>query len=251
MTAQVSPALSANRKSLMDQRLIALAAAHLASVLTMVAYLLRDILWLRFLTILSCFAGIVFAYLVPGGPLWTVIGWNVLFAIINIVQIAIIIKDRTGIHFTEEEKELHETLFKKFAPFEFMKLMRIAEWRQVAPGEIVTTEGQQLDEVMFVYNGLLAVEVKGVKKDELQDGHFIGEISFISGGTATATVRAIEPTRYIAWPKKEINRLLARNPSMHIAMQGMLTVDLSKKLTMRKPSFTAKLPVILSRKAKS
>jgi hypothetical protein len=37
---------------------------------------------------------------------------------------------------------------------------------------------------------------------------------------------------------------------MHIAMQGMLTIDLSKKLTRRAPSFTAKLPVILSRKMK-
>jgi cyclic nucleotide-binding protein len=231
-------------------QLIALVATNLASILTMAAYLLRDILWLRFLAILSCFAGITYQYFVFGGPWWGQICWNVLFAVINIVQITIIIRDRTGIHFTEEEKELHETLFKKFAPFEFMKLMRIAEWRQLAPGEIVTTEGEELDEVMMIYNGLLAVEVKGEKKAELQDGHFIGELSFISGGTATATVRAIEPTRYIAWPKKEIDRLLARNPSMHIAMQGMLTVDLSKKLTRRAPSFTAKLPVILSRKMK-
>jgi CRP-like cAMP-binding protein len=230
-------------------QLIAIVATNLASILTMVAYLLRDILWLRSLTILSCFAGIVFGYFVRQGPLWTYISWNILFAIINIVQIAILIRERTSVRFTEEEKELYETLFKKFAPFEFMKLMRIAEWRQVAPGEIVATEGQQLDEVMFVYNGLLAVEVKGVKKDELQDGHFIGEVSFVSGGAATATVRAIEPTRYIAWRKKDIDGLLARNPSMHIAMQRMLTVDLSKKLIRRAPSFTAKLPVILNRKS--
>jgi hypothetical protein len=226
--------------------LIGLVAGHLASILTMVAYLLRDMLWLRFLTILSCIAGVTFNYLVPATPLWTVIAWNALFAIINIVQIAIIIKERTGIHFTDEEQELHETLFKNFAPFEFMKLMRIAEWRQVAPGDIVAVEGQTLDEVMVIYNGLLAVEVNGEKKAELQDGHFIGEVSFVSGGAATATVRAIEPTRYIAWSRKEIDRLLNRNPSMRIAMQGMLTIDLSKKLTRRAPSFTAKLPVILS-----
>jgi hypothetical protein len=232
----------------MDRFLVAYIATNVASILTMVAYLLRDILWLRFLTILSCFAGIVFGYLVRGGPLWTYIAWNLVFATINIVQIAILIRERSGVRFTEEEKELHETLFKKFAPFEFMKLMRIAEWRQAAPGEIITTEGQQLDEVMMIYNGLLAVEVKGEKKAELQDGHFIGEVSFVSGGAATATVCAIEPTRYIAWPRKEIDRLLTRNPSMHIAMQGMLTVDLSKKLTRRAPSFTAKLPVILGGK---
>src|SRR6185503_16910225 len=136
-------------------------AGHLASILTMIAYLLRDILWLRFLTILSCFAGIVFNYWIPSEPLWSVIAWNSVFAVINIVQIAIIIKERTGIHFTEEEQELYETLFKNFAPFEFMKLMRIAKWRQVAPGHVVAVEGQMLDEVMLVYNGRLSVERGG------------------------------------------------------------------------------------------
>ena len=219
-------------------------AGHLASVLTMIAYLLRDILWLRFLTILSCFAGIVFNYWVPSEPLWSVIAWNSLFAVINIVQIAIIIKERTGISFTEEEKELHETLFKNFAPFEFMKLMRIANWHQISPGDVLAVEGQPLDSMMMIYNGRLAVEKQGVSFAELLDGNFIGEVSFISGGAATATVRAIEPTRYLSWKKKEIDALLKRNPSMRLAMQGMLSTDLSKKLSHRAPSFTARIPVI-------
>src|SRR6266436_9645334 len=84
-------------------------AGHLASILTMAAYLLKDILWLRLLTILSCFAGIAFNYFVPATTLWTIIYWNVLFAAINIVQCAIIIRERSGIQFTDEEKELHET----------------------------------------------------------------------------------------------------------------------------------------------
>jgi len=220
-------------------------AGHLASVLTMVAYLLKDILWLRFLTILSCFAGMAFNYFVPATPLWTVIYWNVLFAIINIVQIAIIIKERTGISFTEEEKELHETLFKNFAPFEFMKLMRIAKWHNAAPGEVLAVEGQPLDSMMMIYNGRLTVEKNGVAFAELLDGNFIGEVSFISGGAATATVRAIEPTRYLSWQKKEIDALLKRNPTMRLAMQGMLSSDLSKKLSHRAPSFTARIPVTL------
>lgn len=225
--------------------LIGQLAGHLASILTMVAYLLRDMLWLRFLTILSCFAGIAFNYFVPATPLWTVIGWNTLFAIINVVQIAIIIKERTGIHFTEEEKELYETLFKNFAPFEFMKLMRIAKWNQVAPGQVVATEGQILEHVMMIYNGRLAVEAKERQVAELQDGNFIGEVSFISGGAATATVRALEPTRYVSWSKTEIDKLLKRNPSMRSALQTVLNTDLSKKLARRAPSFTAKVPVSL------
>jgi hypothetical protein len=211
--------------------------AHIASLLTVAAYLLKDILWLRLLTILSCVAGIAFNYFVPATPLWTVIYWNVLFAIINIVQIAIIIKERSGVHFTEEEKELHDTLFKNFAPFEFMKLMRIAKWREAKQGETLSIEKQQLDNVMLIYNGLAAVETNGEEVAKLKDGNFIGELSFITGGAASATVRAIMPTRYVSWPKESISQLLNRNPSMRFAMQSILNTDLSKKLMHRQPSF--------------
>ena len=216
-------------------------SGHLASVLTMAAYLLKDILWLRLLTILSCLAGIAFNFIVPSTPLWTVIYWNILFAVINIVQVAIIIKQRSSVHFTEEEKELHDTLFKNFAPFEFMKLMRGGKWLDAKQGEILATEQKPIDSMMLIYNGLVGVESKGKEVAKLKDGNFIGEVSFITGGAATATVKALLPTRYVAWPKEAISQLLNRNPSMRFAMQAMLSTDLSKKLMHRPPSFHGKI----------
>ena len=68
-----------------------------------------------------------------------------------------------------------------------------------------------------------------------------GMVSFMIGGEATATVRALMPTRYIAWPKEAIIQLLNRNPSMRFAMQAMLSTDLSKKLMHRAPSFHGKI----------
>ena len=214
---------------------------HAASILTMAAYLLKDMLWLRVLTIASCFAGITFNYFVPATPLWTVIYWNLLFVGINVVQIGIIIKERADVDFTDEEKELHETLFKNFAPFEFMKLMRVGKWMEAREGEVLATEKQPLDAVMLIYNGLLAVETNGKEVAKLKDGNFIGEISFITGGAASATVRALTPTRYIAWPKKAFSGLLNRNPSMRFAMQSLLSTDLSKKLMQRAPSFHGRI----------
>ncbi len=221
----------------MDHLLVGHLAGHLASILTMVAYLLKDILWLRLLTIASCIAGIAFNYFVPAEPLWSVIYWNLLFMVINIVQVAILIKERAGVRFTEEEKELHDTLFKNFAPFEFMKLMRIAEWREAKQGDVLAVEEQPLDAVMLIYNGLVRVEAQGKEVAQLTDGNFIGEVSFITGGGASATVRALQPTRYITWPKIEVTKLLNRNPSMRLAMQSVLSTDLSKKLMRRAPSF--------------
>jgi len=221
--------------------LIGHVSGHLASVLTMAAYLLKDILWLRLLTILSCFAGIAFNFIVPSTPLWTVIYWNILFAGINIVQVAIIIKQRSSVHFTDEEKELHDTLFKNFAPFEFMKLMRVGKWLEAREGEILATEQKPINNVMLIYNGLVGVESKGEEVAKLKDGNFIGEVSFITGGAASATVRALRPTRYVSWPKEAIKQLLNRNPSMKFAMQAMLSTDLTKKLMHRAPSFHGKM----------
>ena len=232
---------SAEGRSFMENFLGWHLTGHIASLLTVAAYLLKDILWLRALTIFSCFAGIAFNYFVPATPLWTVIYWNVLFAMINIVQVAIIIKQRSSVRFTEEEKELHETLFKNFAPFEFMKLMRVGQWLEAKQGEALATEKEPLDSVMLIYNGLVGVETNGKEVAKLKDGNFIGEVSYITGGAATATVRALQPTRYVKWPKEDIRKLLNRNPSMKFAMQSMLSTDLSKKLMHRAPSFRGRI----------
>ena len=67
---------------------------------------------------------------------------------------------------------------------------------------------------------LVGVETDGKEVAKLKDGNFIGEVSFITGGAATATVKALLPTRYVAWPKEAISQLLNRNPSMRFAMQA-------------------------------
>jgi len=208
-------------------------AGHFASVLTMAAYIVKDILWLRFLTIFACIAGISFNYFVPATPLWTVIYWNILFMLINGVQIALIIKERQGVEFSEEEKELYETLFKSFAPFEFMKLLRLGRWVDAKKGQILAVEQKPLDSVMLIYNGLVSVEAREQVLAELKDGSFIGEMSFIRGGEATATVRVIEPTRYLSWAKADLRNLLHRNPSMKSAMQSVFSTDLTNKLMRR------------------
>ena len=206
-------------------------ATHVASVLTLLAYLVKDILWLRALTILACIAGIIFNYTVPVTPLWAVIYWNLVFIVINVIQILIIVRERRAVSFTEEESELYETLFKNFAPFEFMKLLRIGTWREAKKGETLTVEAQPVNHIILIYNGILGVEIGGRQVNEMKDGGLIGEISFITGGPATATVRALEKTRYVAWPKEEMRRLLNRNPSMRFAMDSVFSKELSKKLT--------------------
>ena len=73
----------------------------------------------------------------------------------------------------------------------------------------------------------------------MKDGNLIGEVSFINEGPATATVRAMEPTRYLSWSKQDLRGLLMRNPTMKFAMDTVFSKELSRKLARQNVSSLA------------
>ncbi len=204
---------------------------HLSYTLTGLSFFMRDILLLRVLSIGACAVGIVYGYLIPSGPLWLVIFWLILFLVINVGRIIHLMLERRGVSFSEEERELYRTVFHRFAPVDFLKLIRLGAWRSAAPEEHLTRQGEALEDLKLIYNGEVVIERDGAEVVRSRDGTLVGEMSYVQGGYATATVRVLRPTRYLSWPRKELRRLLKRNPAMDLAMQTVFSMDLTRKLT--------------------
>jgi hypothetical protein len=205
---------------------------HLAFFLTAVSFLLRDMILLRLIAGVSALVGITYNYLCISGPNWLPIFWLTLFALINGVRIVGIAKEKLSIHFTDDEKELYETIFSGFTPVEYMKLIRIAVWNNTEPNQVLAAEGQPLDGVYLIYNGEVSVQRNNQEIGRSRDGALIGEMSFIQGGgaPASATVTTTAPCRCIFWPKDELRGLLRRNPTIDVALKHVFSVDLAKKL---------------------
>ena len=204
---------------------------HTSFLLTALSFYVRDMMVLRALAVVSGVVGIAYNYWLPAGPLWLVIFWLGVFVAINVVRIVGIVLDRRSIDFNDEEAELHETVFQNFSPVEFRKLMRIGEWRNAAQGDQLTSQGAIVGGLNLLFNGEVLVERDGAEIGRARDGAMIGEISFIQGGPATATVSATKPCRYVSWSGDELRKLLTRNPSMDIAMKHVFSIDLMRKLT--------------------
>jgi len=204
---------------------------HASFLLTGLSFYVRDMMFLRGLAIVSCIIGVAYNYWLPAGPLWLVIFWLAVFIAINVTRIVGIVLDRRSVEFNEEEAELRETVFQKFSPVEFMKLMRIGEWRRAETGARLTAQGEMVDGLMLLFNGEVVVERDGAEIGRARDGAMIGEISFLQGGSANATVSVTKPCRYISWSHEDLRKLLHRNPSMAIAMQHIFSVDLMRKLS--------------------
>ena len=203
---------------------------HFSFGLTALSFLMRDILFLRVLATASCLLGVAYNYFLPEGPLWLVIFWLSVFTMINAIRITLLFIENRSVNFSDEERELYETLFRNFSPVEFMKLMNLGHWYKSVEGEILAIENEPLRDVKLIYNGEVAVERQRQEIASLRDGTFIGEMSYLQDSRATATVRTKRPTRYVAWPREDLRKLLKRNPTMDIAMSKLFQLDLARKL---------------------
>jgi hypothetical protein len=203
---------------------------HIAFALIAISYLVRDIFYLRILSVVACTAGIIYNYFVLPEPLWTPVFWNSVFMAVNIVQLFIIWQERRGIEFSEEQKEMYQMIFKNFSPLEFARLMRLSRWMNIEQGATLITEKKETKFVYLIYNGEVSILINGKEVVRLKDGAFVGEMSFITGNLPSATVKTTKPTRLIAWSKEELRELLHRNPAMESTMHATLGADLSKKL---------------------
>ncbi len=202
---------------------------HFAFILTAFAYFTYDILFLRALAIASSLVGIFYFGIILGRT--PILLWQIVFLVINSWRIVHLLRERRSVSFSEEEQELYQTIFPRCAPVEFMKLMGVGAWKSGEPGAVLATQDEHVEELLIIYNGEVAVEKDGAEVARLKDGTWIGEMSYLQGGNASATVRVVRTTRYVAWPKGALTQLLKRNPTMDVAMKSVLSSDLIQKLS--------------------
>jgi hypothetical protein len=201
---------------------------HVANVLYLLSYLVKDILWLRLLTVVAGVLLMTWAYLQPA-PLWPSIAWNALFLAINGYQIWLLILERRPVRLSEREMRLYQLVFRALTPREYVKLLALGRWQDAAAEARLVERGRALDQLLVLASGRAAVRF-GDRSVELGEGRFVGEMSFITGDAPNADVFATEAVRYVSWPKAELTRFLADHPALRAAWQSVLGADLVTKL---------------------
>ena len=158
--------------------------------------------------------------------MWLAINWNIVFVLVNLYHIAVIIYEKRPIKMAPKDKELYETLFKDLSPVEYLKITKIANWKKFKAGDTLIRESHLVTDLILIYNGTVDVIVEGKKVAQLKDGQFVGEMSFLTEKSATATCVIKHDTECILWKQPEFKELLKRNPSLYYTIQGLLSNQL-------------------------
>ena len=209
---------------------IATIAGHLAFGLIAFSFLVKDILWLRIVSILASLFSVFYNWVIPIEPMWIPIGWNFVFVGLNLYHIAIIIYEKRPIKMAPKDKELYETLFKDLSPVEYLKISKVAQWKKYKSGETIIKQEHLVPDLILIYNGTVDVSVNGKKVAELKDGQFVGEMSFLTGKSATADCIVKHDSECLVWKQEEFKELLKRNPSLYFTLQTLLSAQVSSNL---------------------
>ena len=114
---------------------------HLSNVLLLIAYSVRDILWLRWFAVAAAAINIPY-YLGQPHILWPPVFWGIVFMVINLFQIARIYWERRPVVLSPDEQTLYDMGFRELRPREFVSLLLAGEWRTANAGDAIVRQGR-------------------------------------------------------------------------------------------------------------
>ena len=204
-------------------------------LLLAVSYLVSDLYWLRVLAIGALGLEAVYYYFGSATPSWVGFGWATVFVSINLVQLALMTRERLAVRMSEREQWLHRRLFTELTPVQFNRFLKIGTWREVEGGTLLTVRGELVPELLLIADGTVEVIVGGEVIALQQAGSFVGELSFISGERASADVAAAEHVVLLAIAKPALDQLLNHDRAIATALLRVMGHGMAAKLKERHP----------------
>jgi len=209
------------------------AAGHVSYLIIAVSYWLTNIYWLRVTAVIGLCLEIAYFVLVSGVTLYTGIGWDLVFIVINLFHLLRLTRERLRVHLASDDRDLLRTLFDGLDDAQIGMLLNSASWHKAPVGEQLTIEGAPVPALMLIAAGQVSVDVGDQTVARMGPGSFIGEMAFLSGGTASATVTATLPTRVMKIEQSRLKTLLVIDSQIASVLHRLLGADLAQKLRTR------------------
>ena len=202
---------------------------HVANVLLLVAYSVRDILWLRVFAVGASVISIPFFLLQPE-VLWAPLGWTFLFAAINAFQSWRLILERRPVRLTDEEETVRRLVFRDLPPRKILQVLSVGSWVTAEAGERLIERGTVPEAVSLIVTGSVQVTRGGSTAVELVPGDLVGSALILSGIPADVDAVTVGPVRSVRWQVATLLKYLEANPETRTAMQRHLAHDLARKV---------------------
>jgi hypothetical protein len=202
---------------------------HAANVLLLVAYSVRDILWLRLFAVGASFISIPYFVLQPT-TLWAPLSWSVVFAAINLLQSWRLFIERRPVKLTSDEEDIRRLVFRDLPPRKVLQVLSIGSWTTLEVGQRLIEQGKLSETVSLIVRGKVRVTKDGRVLGDLIAGDFVGSALILSGIPSEVDAVTVESGRAMRWEVRALERYLTANPETRTIMLQHVARDLAAKV---------------------
>ena len=201
---------------------------HMSYLLLVISMCMRSMTWLRILVIASAFAAIAYDTIWLKDPVG--VFWETLLVMVNIIQITLEWLRERRVKFREEELFFVQKRLGSLSKADARRLLNKGVWVDGPPGLVLTTEGTEVENIVFIVSGAVDIFFNGHKVGECGRGNFVGEMSVLGRTPASATAVVATPARYWLIPSERLRQIQKKEPALADAFQSGIARDLRNKI---------------------
>jgi CRP-like cAMP-binding protein len=128
-----------------------------------------------------------------------------------------------AVKFTDDEQRLYELTFATFQPREFLKLLKLGEWKSAGKGDRLLAQSDPVTHIAVPVAGTGTAHQKQGKVAQLGPGEVIGAGMALTGQPAFIDAEFAEHARYMSWRVADVNRFMAKNPDLAIKFNDIVS----------------------------
>jgi len=200
---------------------------HFAYVLLITSMLMRRMIWLRVFAIAAgAFSALYYTTLGD----WVSCVWESTFALVNLGQVLILLIENRRGKFSPEEQMFVDAALQDLEPAPARRLIKLGDWSQIDDDEVLIVEDTTPTHLYFIVNGTARIERHGKTIGLVGPGDFLGEMSYLTGKQATATVTVLTPMRCLTFERQTLRTYLGKNQEVRQALEAGFNRNLVDKL---------------------
>lgn len=200
---------------------------HIANLLFLASYLVKDILWVRLATIPAMLLLIAFNY--AEGLIASLV-WGVLFVLVNLFQVYKIFMERKPVELSDEESRIYNLAFSSLTLKEFETLLKASSEEEFSDGNCIIRTSEQMDRVVVITRGNVEIRKEEKAVLDLKEGSFVGEINYLTKKPMKSCVYAKDRVQLIYWKAEDLKKLFDQNAHLRASWQSLLSRNLALKL---------------------
>jgi Cyclic nucleotide-binding domain len=140
-------------------------------------------------------------------------------------------RPKLSLRLPEAEREALRSVFTGLDDVQIARLLVAGRFNDIAKGTMLAEENKPLETLFFICTGHVKVTIAGREVAHLEKGNFVGEIAFLTGKPATATVVAEDSVRALVFERAELNQFFRNEAEVAGLVYQLLGRELAQKIS--------------------